>query len=522
MPMNPIPLPAPYGGINAKLPIIAIESPQCQTLLNFNVTNAGIELRKGDSVYKSFTLPLSSSTHNGLAAYGDSNLFLPVYNASTSKIDFYDVEAGTVTYSSGASGTSVFYEQYFNNYLFFFTPGTYAPGFYFDGSSFGTIGYTGSGFLPTGGGCAYNKRNYIIQYSSSSYWYSQDKYVTDSCFQVDLSSELDEKANLLNIVPITLSDTTTTQILIAFIFANGEILFYNGSYPDGDDWNILGRAKVGQLVSLANSVVRYQGDAFVLCDTGIVSLRDLFLKGSLDALNLSVSAQINPIWRTLIKNARAFVSLPSGFLNAAIRGVWEDSTNRVIIAVPFTSDGTASGLTFFVLNTELGSWMIHSRTAPNTFYDIIKYKNTIYYSCQATSNTVNQIALIYQKEGASGFTDRNALNTAETAYPFDVISAPISQSTAFIKKCSGMDLIMNSDMYDVANFYLIKDLGVVTSSAQLLSGVPTGSLQKPFINMGIEGTYIQFRIAGTTTSGKTAGLKIYGENIYVDQGGSTR
>jgi hypothetical protein len=38
------------------------------------------------------------------------------------------------------------------------------------------------------------------------------------------------------------------------------------------------------------------------------------------------------------------------------------------------------------------------------------------------------------------------------------------------------------------------------------------------VNLGIEGTYAQMRMSGSTVTGKTVGINLYGYNVLFNQG----
>jgi len=526
--VDPIPLPPPYGGLDQTKPVIALEAPFCQSLHNFNSSQDGVTLRNGDSKYKLLTMGASGNYTSGPpAAYGNTYLFLPTYNRATNQIDVYDVDAGTVTFSYGGGSGVIFYPLYFNQYLFFFTPDALAPGICYSGAAWAAIGYTGTGFLPKGG-CVYNHRAYIIQYNTTSkvsYWYSGIDAVSGACTEVDISGLVAEKCTLEGIATITISDNIASETLIAFIFSSGEVLFYKGTYPNASDWTIAGKARIAPIVTytaggaFSTSIgLYYQGDYLVYTTGGVISLRDLFLKGSEAAANLSVNTRIHDTWVTYINQSS------NGQSN--VYGVWDPITNRIIIQFPFLLDSTGAtinGNFYFIYNTIQQSWMTHSSTGSTLAFGykyLVGYKQKVLSVIFGNPNTQDKI-MVYLKEGATGYTDRNYLDTTDKTYDYEIISAPISNGRAYVQKAEGLDVIMKSDMYDITNFQFVSDLGVKSTTAQKTSA-PTGSVQKPFVNMGIEGSYIQYKISGTTTTGKTTGLEIYGLNLWVEMGTNPR
>ncbi len=519
--MEAVPLPAPYGGINDGVPVVALQSPQCESLFNFNVTTDGVELRNGDKIFLSSSDVITQT--NKLFAYGDATAaFVVVYNGVNDVI--YNIESGSVVHTIGA-GQDNYFDLFFNNYLFLFNA---AGGVYFDGSAWGTIGYTYGGSAFGGyGGNVYKNRAYIIRPDFPQYYYTNLYQVTGALPAeglVDLTTIVSQKCFLVTIAAFTLSDQVSAITVQAFILSTGEILFYEGDYPNAANWQLLGRAKIGQPLSI-NEPFTYQGDSLILCDNGLISLRDLFLKGSAAAANLSVNSNIQETWEELVQTARTQYNNPTGpFLKSTttgiVTGLWDPKTSRIIILFPFrlVSPGVVDEAGFyFVFDTEIQAWMTQrSYGGTRAYRDMMRFKNKVLLLTQTTTRMV-----VYEKEGATGFTDRNPADTGEVEYDYEIISAPISNGRMYVSRISSMDVIVNSDLHAQTNYYLIGDFGVQTTTAQKINAV-SGVIQKTNANIGIEASFVQYKISGTTTSGKTVGYKLYGTNLWVSQGNRTR
>ena len=525
--MNPIPLPAPYAGVNELVPKIAIESPFCEELFNFNVTQEGITLRHGDSKYATVSAIAPSRLESDfIFKYGDSTLFIVIRDYFPAGIRIYNVTTATTAYTPGITTNDNFTSLYFNKYLFLFGYNFHSPGYVYDGAAWGVIGYTGSGTFRPYGGNVYNNRAYLLQATEAAYWYSNINAISGAMTKVDLSSITEQKCTLSAIASFTIAETVQAVTYQTFIFDNGEILFYSGSYPNGPDWTLVGKAKIGQPLDY-NSVFQYQGDSIVLCDTGVVSLRDLFLKGSQQGKGLSINDRIQTTWANLIQAYRVAYSNPVGPIifasTGSVKGIWDPKTDRIIISFPFYLDSTGTiqfGSFYFIFNTQLTSWYTQRSYGclGTTVINSIDFSNKVLTLCSSNDQTK---IMIYEKEGSTGFTDRNPNDTVDVPYDFETISAPIANGRNYVQKATGLDVIVKSDLYAQTNYQLIKDFGVVTSNAQK-TDAPTGTLQKPFVNMGIEGSYIQYKISGTTTTGKTVGIELYGANLWIDQGASPR
>lgn len=516
-------LPAPYQGVNEKIPAAGLKSPNCETLLNFNTNQAGISLRKGDAKYSTFTRAISDPL--GLYPYGDTKLFAAVYRSFGAGIDFTDAETGTVEFTTGnqLSITAV-NSLFFNNYLFFFfNTATFAPGYHWNGAAMAATTYTGNvaNFWPIGGN-VYNKRAYLIQLNEPAYWYTPLSAITGVCTKVSLGEFLQQKATLSAIASFTLSENATIQYVQAFIFSNGEILFYTGSYPDSADWTLLGSAKIGQPL-FAQSVIPYQGDTLIMCDSGVVSLRDLFQRGSQKAIGLSVNSLIQRSWRALVQDMRRLLNRPNGpitggYLVGNVRGVYDPKSDRIIISFPYylQSNGAATnGSYYFIFDNQLEAWY-HGRSFGGIVYDIAAYKNKVLL---LGKSLVSSTYMVWEKEGSTGYMDRRNDDASDVGYDYTMTSAPIPFPKTAVYETTGIEPIIQSDLYTETNWTLISDFGKQTTNNQNISDTMGTSITKPLVNAGIQNiTYVQVAMNGTTVAGKTVGLDLYSYNVWYNSG----
>jgi hypothetical protein len=517
-------LPAPFLGIKQSVPIAALSSPNCETLLNFNVTQQGISLRKGDSKYKNIVLP----SPDGLFNYGDTKLFMTYYEVSSDKTLVYDVDAGANDYIPFlVAGRENFYGNVFNKYLYLFSPVSYKPGFVYNGvaDTWALIGYTGATTFSPIGGCNYRNRQYIIQYQEAAYWYSEIDAITGTCTKVDLSSVVQNVCALSTIATITISNTGASVDLIAFVFSNGEVLFYSGSYPDADNWTRVAAATIAQPIDY-NSFIKYGSDTLILTDVGLISLKQLFLEGAEAATNATINTDISQTWSKIIMLVRAARSVPNGPITPsssvkawAFRGVWDSATNRIIIMFPCYLDSAgalAYGIFYFVYSTIYKAWSFHLSANGSATYpakDIVMYQNTVLVMADSATEI-----MIWSKEGATGFTDRNVNDDADLPYTYEMLSAPIPFPKTAAYEATQIEPILESDLYAQTNWNLVCDFGRQTSGDQKTDAATT-AVAKPAVNVGMQNiTYVQAKMSGTTTTSKTVGLDLYSYNVWYNAG----
>lgn len=517
--MKPVPQPAPFGGVNEQLPIVALQAPYCENLLNFNITQEGVTLRNGDSKY-ALLGDATAYIQQLLVPYGNTNLFEIGHNTGAATLDAWDADTGLISFSLvGAVSTNGIQPLFFNNYLFIFTSIAAFIGERWDGSIWAGIGYTGTGTFRPFGGNVYKNRAYLIQFGEAVYWYTEILAVTGATIKVDLNSIISQKSNIAIIARVTLSDVTNAVDLQVFVMFSGEVLYYSGNYPNSADWELVGRAQIDLPLDYGSGV-QYKGDFIAFCESGPVSLRDIFLKGQDEGAAHIQNENVRKTWKALVAGYRTLVSLPSGALRG-VRGVYDSINKRVIISFPVSIDsaGTvAYGNYFFIFYTVTDSWYFHRSfgTSAYSVYDLALYRNKVVFAaCGATKMTV------YTKEGGTNFQDRSVADNGYVNYDYEIKSAPIAEGRAYVQRATGMDVIVNTDLYAETSYYFIKDFGVTTTTAQKIPTQPVG-LQKPMVNMGIEGSYIQYKISGTTAADKTVGYQLYGTNVWIEEGQSPR
>lgn len=502
-------LPAPYLGVNEKMPLPAIESPYCENLFNFNVTQAGISLRNGD-VKDTLYSGVAQFDGCGLLNYSNS-YFVVSYDASATRMKIYS--AGSLVYTSAASYLYPYLGFEFNRYLFLFSYVSSAA-FAYDGTNWGVCGYTGSGFRGVTG-VSFKNRAYIIQYDECAYWYSEISAISGALTKVNLSGITNQTCKLMGIAPITIADNVSAVTFLAFIMDNGEVLFYSGSYPNSSDWSLAGRGLISQPL-VYNPYVLYQGDCLCMTDGGIVSLRDLFLKGSQEAVSLSVNSYIQETYVDLVSKIRVSSTVSRGSVGDYIHAIWHPLSNRLIFSFGFyvDSNGTLqSGAFYFVFNCELKSWSFH-RSYGGQVTQMIVAQNKILISANSGTSKI----MIWQKEGSTGFMDRLVDDSADIAYDYTMLSAPIPFPKTAVYEATQIEPILESDLYAETNWNFVVDFGRQTSGNQK-TDASTTSVSKPAVNVAMQNiTYVQVKMSGTTTTGKTIGLDLYSFNVWYNAG----
>lgn len=515
--MEAIPLPPPYSGQRDDLPLVMIGSPYAEKVINFNLDDGAAKLRHGDSVHSTG----ATNAVYGLATYGfgaSQELFGVTSTAGEiSVVDCSTAGAISTAYAPGGpSADDEIHSLFFNNVLTLFGESAWTPGSLgcpsYNGSAWGSSGYTYPTITVPFGGTSFKNRAYIIERNGTKYAYSGINAISGLTVEVDLAQVMSAKGYLYGIRSVSLSEGLEQENVLCFIFNTGEVLAYSGAYPNSSDWKLIGRFIISPPIYY-NAFVDARGDSFIITKTGLVSLRTLFTQGVEVATQQALSGPIRNRWKQIVNGT---------FSNSemTIRGLYDQIKDRVVISFPvlITDAGvpdTDKSLRL-VYSFKTNSWWEHhiDQDNGNTIgAGAVFYKEDAYYGVYGG---------VMKMEGASGFIDASASSGTNNGYPFELTSAPIASGRTYVSRAEGLDLIMESDMHDITNYQFISDLGVTESVAQKLPSNTASTLSKPNVNMGIEGSYIQFKVSGNTTSGKTVGLNIYGVNVWTQSGRSPR
>lgn len=508
MPSVGVPLPPPFKGQNDQLPKFSVENPYCIRMQNFEPTAGVAKLRQGNERWGS----VSSYLPWHLAPYNQS-LFAVAWSGDTR---FYDITGGSFTLAHTVAAQSLvpIKSLFFRNYLFFFGNNGFAPGFsgpqQYTGSAWGAAAYTWPSSFQPYGGCVYKNRAYFIDLISPRYSYSEIDAISGATTEVNLRTVISSSALLYGVGSISTSENVTQDNIFLTIFSNGEILAYTGSFPNSSNWSLAARSQVSPPISY-NSSISAKGDVFLLCESEIVSLRNVISKGYSVEQSEGIGAAIKNRYRQIIRAIKDY-SLVSQY---TIVGAYDSTNDRLIISFPYYVDpdtgSISDALHFLIYDFTLGAWYeIYQPLITNgTIASVAHFNQNSYALAYDGANTV---AL---KIGSkTDYLDDVADTTTNTqGIQYKLESAPHPLNRFGVVKTDGLEAIMKSDIYSTANFRLIGDLGASTTAAQKTSGNGT-NVTKVFANLGIESNLVQYEISGTSTT-STVGLELYGTNLWV-------
>lgn len=523
-------LPPPYKGQQDLIPLTAAEWPYAQFVQNFNLDTGIAKLRKPDTA---FATSATTEQANSLSTYGygsTEQMFCTAFRSSGPTTYFYNVSAGTfpaAVHSVAGADPGQILTLMFNNYLMFFgsggslLPASVGPQ-YWNGAAWGTLAYVWpTGFTVPMGAEVYKNRAYFINRGTQTYGYSPVDSIAGTVTAVNLSYVAPTTSALLNIVSVALSEGIQQQSVLAFIFADGTILCYAGSWPNSTDWELIAWFKIPPVLQSFNAICRVEGDVWVLTRTSIVSLRSLFTQGQSVALREPITAAISNRWTEIIKKVETAYT----YAVQDIVAVWDTERDRVTITFPqFAEVGALGGALrntahrlCYSLTTR--AWWEQVGALNDSFpkrqTNPCYYKQNLYYLDY--TSTLPRVFLA-EDETAAVWRDSWRGGT-DQPYRGLLRSVPIPSRRNALMKYQGIETIGLCAEGADAQVKTYMELSTTASGTQPLSTTQTG-YQKPFINIGGTAGYIQYQFDVTTDSATNAqGVELHGINAWIEEGG---
>ncbi len=333
-----VPLACAIGGLNATDSISSMPPLDAYVLDNLIPRQTSLELRGGYSVQSS---SLGSSVVEALAEYssGTTNKLIGCANGR-----IYDATTTGGTATSLASGfANNRWQTIIRGSKLLFFNGADTPQQY-DGTNVTAATYTGPStpaeFIHPN---VYRSRLYLVRTNSLKYAYSNVDAITGALVEIDISGLCSKGGYILWTATWTKDGGNGSDDYFVIMTSKGECLVYEGSYPDGADWNKVGTYQVSEPAG-RRSVIKIGGDLLVVCSDGIVPLSTLLTLSFVPDPAVKVSKKISPLFKSLIKTyGTNFGWQPIIYKNAYL----------LIVNVPVNPGGQ---YVQYVCNLQTGSW----------------------------------------------------------------------------------------------------------------------------------------------------------------------
>lgn len=350
-------IPPPVKGWNTRDPKSQMD-PMCAVELENFFPNFGtVDLVKG---YRYHSKSIGDSYVGGLGvlSYGSTKKLLAAgVDAGVNKL--YDAttasSAGTalsVTLGNNPAGRYTYFQQ-FRDRIFITTNTTSDSMYYWTGTGNVEFAPYGGLFLDGYGAMAvYKSRLYVIQTATPNVQYSGVNEISGDMATFPCASLLNQGGNLAFIGSVTRAKDFSEDELFCIISKQGEVLVYQGDYPESATWSKIGHYQIPR--PLGPKAFFYIGaNLCIITSQGVIPMSDV-LGGTATGRYLTLSDAITPSF-----TEAATTTLLDDY---AWCGVNYTRGNFAVCNIPVTAGAVSNQ---FYMNSTTQAWC--KRTNQNAF-----------------------------------------------------------------------------------------------------------------------------------------------------------
>lgn len=374
-------LPAPSGGLNLVDPIDNMPATDALELENMVPTGALARVRYGYEALNNTGIASAVRSLYGLPLLTGADRLVGCAN---NKIwEFFsdtDITGATVPTSDEWNGAIFANRLYLAN-------GADTVQVY-DGTSVANCSFTGVTLANLINVSSFKERLYFVEENTLKFWYGNSRATGSSALvSFDLQYAVKNGGYLLFAGSWTNQLASTSSDLFFAVTSEGEVLFYNGSYP-GDTttpWALVARFLIAKPLGF-RSFVRVGNDVWILTQQGIVPISALFTGDINQIVNHPVCRKINPL---IVSYAAA---TPFSHL---WHGVQWGAGPAVYITIP---TGTSSTV-LAVYNQTAGGWCRYSLASPEHGITVATSDGNLYYGGKKTNGIAFQAETGFDDDG---------------------------------------------------------------------------------------------------------------------------
>lgn len=337
MPSAPITMPSPFGGMNTRDGLGALQPQEARLLRNWVPVGNAVEPRRGRTAYSTGGNAAIVSTLIPFEGLTTSKLI--GINGATTAADIFDFSSASAASVSNSNYTvnRWQHETYGNRAIA--VNGTDTP-FYYDGSSTGATGFSGSGLTIANliNIAKVRNRLWLCEKSSADVWYGGIGSVTGTLTKFQLSQVV-AGGTCMAIGAHSQDAGDGPDDLTVMVMSTGEVVVYSGD--PSTNFTKVGNFKMPPPVG-RKCLVNIGGQLAVLTRMGLVPLTAAFQGTAFDQVALGNFGKVSP---SIQEDVRLYGSLDG----------WEVTFHNgiVIINVPTLANTTSRQWFFNVLT---GAW----------------------------------------------------------------------------------------------------------------------------------------------------------------------
>jgi hypothetical protein len=336
-----VPMPPPYGGLNALSARMAMPAQDAIQLDNYFPRPGGVSLRGGSRIHT--TGGMGGLPVQTLAEWagGSSSKLIAAANGN-----LYDCSTLSATASSLASGyTSDQWQTVMFRGQLHLVNGADAPQMY-NGSAVSAPAWTGPTVANLIQVNIYRSRMYFVEKNTFKIWYGGVDSVSGALTSFDMQSLFKLGGSLSFMATWTRDSGNGMDDLAVFVSDQGEVLVYQGAYPADPTWYRTGRYET--LTPLGRRCFCTLGAELLLGTVGgVIPMSAIITLGTEEQATKAITFKINQ----LISDAAMTWGSNFG---------WQIQSyplgNYVLLNVPVSDDTGSISSWQYVVSTLTGAW----------------------------------------------------------------------------------------------------------------------------------------------------------------------
>lgn len=272
---------APVGGYNSADPLPKMPDDDALELVNVFPENSSCKVRPGAKRLNAEEYTGYFSALHTLVGVDGTEHVIGYYKAGASYSKWYSItpEPWAISTVSAAVDCQDPVSANVMSNRIFLTDGKNTPIVWTGSGTVSNCTWTGpSDIKNLYGGCTYKSRIYFLETGTCALWYGGPGNLdSGALISFDVQSLLSKGGYPLAIKSLT-SNSSGLEDLLAIITSEGEILLYQGDYPDSATWNLVAHYFTAPLI-IETGAFNVGNDVIILTTIGLVSIRALIGAG---------------------------------------------------------------------------------------------------------------------------------------------------------------------------------------------------------------------------------------------------
>lgn len=510
-------IPAPVGGLNTRDALAAMEPIYAVAMRDLFPNGTHVEVRKGDSISQTLTGMNSSSHFPGFIRYGETSMWMAVYDQAASEMELKSLSGSTQTITGHAVTYTPVYTNFANSAGNFvaviFRNNSAANNYYtYDGTTWTARTGTTTNSQAFSYVQSFKNRLWFLTDASGkqlSAYYLPTLAITGTTVEFPLGGVASKGGQLYAIGAWTRDGGEGgADDLIVFTTTAGQAIIYQGSDPASSaTWGLVGVFDISRPVG---APFKYGSDLLLPCEDGLFSMTAI-LSGQ-SGPEFALSDIIRPTWQDYA--ATEIASGRSAIGNTTI--AYSPQINHLMVMFRGQNGGGRNvSAQLLVMNTITKAWTEYVGVWG---YNVDAFGGDIYFGNLVDAGGASFTAKAYKFGG--GVTLSEGGSQAGFCIPaYTALGSPgtIKQITAIRPSLAFEGTGATAQMSGAVDFQY-RTLGDVNSTPKSDTINTASGTISPMLSIPMTGTYISVGSYFAPASGSTS-IKWFSTDVLFNIGG---